>query len=314
MTEKCAKCGKFVSDEAPCSYCQQLESDKKKSADQTSSATNNGPVPDATAGYYGRIELPPFYAEDVTIWWSQVERRLALANLTTEKTRYDYVTAALPMEVARKVSDLISKEPAHLPFTTLKQRILGEFEPTNSEKLNKLLEGCELGDKKPSALLREMKELAGGRVDNDILRKLFFKQLPDFLTKIFITTSVTDLDAAAAAADKAKEEGMFTSNTVLAVKSGTTPTSAPSQNISELVIALTESVQQLLRDNQNYRSRSRSRNSSRSNSRNRDRSESNNRKFTKCRYHYKFGDKARHCRRWCEKYDEFSKNKPSAEN
>jgi len=81
------------------------------------------------------------------------------------------------MEVARKVPDLITKEPPSDPFSVLKKRILNEFEPTSSEKLNKLFKGCELGDRKPSALLREMRQFAvratGAKAVIEFLRDLF---------------------------------------------------------------------------------------------------------------------------------------------
>lgn len=58
------------------------------------------------------------------------------------------------MEVARKILDLINKEPKSQPFTALQQHILNLFEHTNFKKFNKLLEGCELGDFKPTVLLK----------------------------------------------------------------------------------------------------------------------------------------------------------------
>lgn len=48
------------------------------------------------------------------------------------------------MEVALRVFDLINKEHESQPFTVLKQRILNEFELTNSEKLNRKF---KLGDR-----------------------------------------------------------------------------------------------------------------------------------------------------------------------
>ena len=271
-----------MSDSGECVLC--------KSASTATKTDDDG----AFLKFHGRIELPQFSAEDdITLWWAQVERRLNLANLANEQSKYQYVSAALPMEIVRRVPDLVRTQPVDLPFTTLKNCILGEFEPTCTAKLNKLLEGCKLGDQKPSALLREMRQLASGRVDESVLRQLFFKQLPPFLTSIFITTGVTDLDKAAAAADKAKDEGIpSTSQIISAVKTDSSPSQAPRQSTHDLLIALTESVKQLHFQHQRSRSRSQSQNSRHCSNCHRSNSRENKRRFTKYCYHFKFSDNA----------------------
>lgn len=193
MTEKCA-CGKFVTTGAT-----QCETCKVKSA-VDGNKTLEKSAPPKTA----KFETPQFIPDNVALWWKQIEARLDLAGITDEETKFKHIAAGLPPEVVSKVSDLIFNPPVEAPYGKIRDRKLKEFEPKDSAKLQSLLEGCQLGDKKPSTLLREMRQLAQGRVTDETLRELYLRRLPSSLSSIFRTTNVTDLDKVAAAADEVK--------------------------------------------------------------------------------------------------------------
>lgn len=53
-----------------------------------------------------------------------------------------------------------------------------------------------------------MKQLADNRLDNEILRELFSKRLPDVVKIVFITTGITDLERSAEAADEVHERNL----------------------------------------------------------------------------------------------------------
>jgi hypothetical protein len=294
MAEKCVECGKFVSDAGLCPVCQAKEDSTKKAVLGTK----------MTDSFQGKIKLPNFSADNVTLWWAQVETRLSFCGVKTEIAKYQYVISALPMEVARRVPDLITATPAENPYSTLKERVCNEFEPTSSAKLKKLLEGCELGDRKPSTLLREMRQLSNGRVSDDVLRELFFKRLPDFVETILLTTGVTDLDKAAEAADKVHEKN---STPKIETMSKVLEPSKPANQPSADFLTLTEAVSRLAREVAQISNRSRPRSRSRSGRRERDSSRSRSKKFDTCYYHHKFGEKATHCRHWCKFHAEFEK-------
>lgn len=76
------------------------------------------------------------------------------------------MVSALKTEITEHAFDLIMTPPAEEPYTQLKTRPVKKFEETEVLKTTKLVEGCELGDRKPSALLRETRDLAGGRVSD----------------------------------------------------------------------------------------------------------------------------------------------------
>ncbi len=236
----------------------------------------------------------------VGVWLEQVELRLQLAGIPDERTKYAYLASSLPAEITSQVYDLITTEPTSNPFTTLIERIRSEFEPTDTAQVKKLLDGLKRGNTKPSLFLREMRDLAKKRVDDVVLRQLFYGQLPANVAETLTLTNVTDLDLAAQAADRAWERESQAS--VSAISERKTETSADPK-----IDALTEQLSKLAaiidrlqaRENDSRRSRNRSATPGRCGSSSCSGSRRNT-KWTKCWYHYKFGPKATKCEEWCE--------------
>jgi len=133
MTEKCPKCGKFMNAEGSCTSCSV-------------------PTPQF------RFEVPAYSVGQqggIRTWIKQVEVRLRLANVTTEKDKYEHLVAALSPDITEKTYDLIINEPATNQYTTLIHRIESEFEPSESDQIKRLLKGISRGDGKPSVFFFE---------------------------------------------------------------------------------------------------------------------------------------------------------------
>ncbi|GBM34293.1 hypothetical protein AVEN_253013-1 [Araneus ventricosus] len=81
---------------------------------------------------------------------------------STEGTRidpkFDYLCAGLDHETVLHVRDIVCELPPH-PYTALKSRLLTEFEVSQNKKLKTLNEYLELGNRSPSVLLRQMRDL-----------------------------------------------------------------------------------------------------------------------------------------------------------
>lgn len=75
------------------------------------------------------------------------------------------------------VAEIIEKSPERDKYIYLKNLLINCF--TDSEKrLRQLLAGVELNDKKPSDLLRELKQLAGGTISDNVLYSIWLQRLP----------------------------------------------------------------------------------------------------------------------------------------
>lgn len=215
-----------------------------------SSQSNDANRLDATSVPSGRFELPQFIKQNVRLWFAQIEQKLTVHRISTEKAKFANVASSLPPEIAAQVSDLLFNPPAINSYTTLKSRIIQEYEDSATLKTNKLLEECELGDQKPTTLLRKMRQLADSRVNDEFLLNLFLQRLPENVRMVLTTTGVTNLDKAAEAADKAME--FVRPN--YRVSAATTTQSVSTTDVTlvaiqQQILALTEAVSKLVTAN-----------------------------------------------------------------
>lgn len=192
-------------------------------------------------------------------------------------------------------------------YGVLKKRLIDEYSQTNNQKLQKLLQQLQLGDKKPSQLLQEMKNYSNNSVTNDFLKTLWLSRLPQAVKQI-LSASKDELDDLAKVADKIWES--TNESCVSAVKIGSSTESDP---LTSAVRLLTEKLEQFTKrmsDNPSansfsrsstpFRGRSRSR-GRQSNSNNGSHTSNNNNDDELCWYHKKFGDNATKCKSPCKK-------------
>ena len=134
------------------------------------------PAPPAVATV---LKLPLFWAEDPALWFAQAEAQFATRHITTELTKFRYIVAFLSPEVATEVRDiLLDASPAQL-YTTLRTARITRVGVTEDTRLQQLLEDEPLGDRRPSQLLRHMRQLlVSATMDDAVLRRLFLRRLP----------------------------------------------------------------------------------------------------------------------------------------
>ena len=191
----------------------------------------------------------------------------------------------------------------------MKEALIQRTTLSEQRRLQQLFSTEELGDRKPTQLLRRIQQLLGDKVtttDSSFLRELFLQRLSSFLRELFLqrlpahvrmvlaSTDTTDLDKLAQLADKIVEVAAPQIN-------ATTTTSNPSeiQQLRSEISELKRIVQSLNRIQQRHRSSSRP---SRSPQHNRHSSTTSEENATNlCWYHHRFGDAARKCQSPCSK-------------
>ncbi|GFU01410.1 uncharacterized protein TNCV_54111 [Trichonephila clavipes] len=85
-------------------------------------------------------------------------------------------------------------------YHTLSQRLITQFSDSETQKINKLTD-LQLGDEKPSHLLRKMKELSNGQLQDDFLQSLWLQRMPPHIQTV-LSASSEPLDKLAIIADK----------------------------------------------------------------------------------------------------------------
>ena len=267
------------------------------------------PPPSATIAAVS-LKLPPFWPADPEVWFAQVEAQFTTRGITAQRTKFDYVISSLSPEFATEVRNLLLRPPEDTPYDTLKTELVKRTAASEQRKLQQFISGEELGDRKPTQLLRHMQQLLGDKVgiadvpSSSFLRELFLQRLPSNVRMVLASTDTSmDLNKLAELADKVMDVATPT-GTVAHVSDAHPgpPHLAAGVSTPPEVKQLREEVARLMQLVQSLTacSRQRSRHSSRPR-----RSpspvspgplqDSN----SLCWYHRKFGDEAQNCRQPC---------------
>lgn len=106
------------------------------------------------------LTLPTFWSQNPDAWFVKVEAQLKSANITSEETAFYKVLAVLPESAAIKVRD-ISLKPKYEKgdYGTLKQKLIAVAQQSTLERLDRLCELRNISHKKPSDVLTELESL-----------------------------------------------------------------------------------------------------------------------------------------------------------
>lgn len=253
------------------------------------------------------LKLPPFWPKDPTLWFAQVEAQFETRGITSQGTKYAYVVASLSPEFAQEIRELLINPPQQNPYNTIKQELVKRTSESEQKRLRKLLISEELGDRKPSQLLRRMKQLLGdSTLEDSILRQLFLQRMPQNVQLILASTDDTiNLEELALIADRILEQsGVPIVAGTTRVTSPPTPSGATSgleDRITSLEAQLSILVNQLQTANLGHeqrRGRSRSRDGKPGRGKFRSRSRSRSpypEDCSLCYYHWAYGNRARKC-------------------
>lgn len=236
-----------------------------------------------------KIDFPRFDTDDIETWFICLEAAFSVNAIKKDKTKFNAVIVALEhrakfvYSVIKSCSDSTTADK----YDTLKAAVIAHFRPSESQQLTSLLSGMTLGDRKPSALLSEMRRLGGTGCTDSVLANLWLRALPSTVTAIIAAMpATTSLDEQAKVADKILEAPHGES---FAVKAEPSPSSSSLElQVAELSRRFNEAFAG--RDFRRGRSKSRV-------SEHRQRSPSGMKSQRRwiCWFHYRYGAQARKC-------------------
>ncbi|XP_074099279.1 uncharacterized protein LOC141527611 [Cotesia typhae] len=161
-------------------------------------------VPDDTSHILAvNLNLPQFTSDRPEMWFAIAEADFLANRITSDNQRYSQTLKALQPNIQNQLWDIISKPPSQDKYLRIKTAILSRFSDSRQTQLLKLLRDMTLGDKKPSQLLREMRELARGSINDDALHQLWKERLPAWIRPyLLVSPHINDLNGLADLADR----------------------------------------------------------------------------------------------------------------
>ena len=247
------------------------------------------------------VKLPEFILSNPQLWIQMCESSFNTYHpvIKLDRTKYDHLVKRLNYRVLEEISDVTTSQ--EYSYEKLKAALIHRFSESTETRFARLLQGEELGDNKPSQLLRRLRALSTGdnAVSEKLLNKLWMQRLPKNVRQVLQVSTAT-LTEMAQLADKIVEveKGQLSEVSTYTPSINDQLMSNPSEsNIMEVFKKFTAELSELRKrfdSQQGNRSRSHSRGRSRASSR----VSSVNHDF--CWYHNRFGADARKCVQPCK--------------
>ena len=100
------------------------------------------------------LKLPPYWPNDLQIWFPEVEAQFATRGIAAQRTRFDYVVANLTApDIATERRDLILRPPEENPYDVLKPQLIKRTADSEQRRLQQLLIGFPMKIRKCFFLL-----------------------------------------------------------------------------------------------------------------------------------------------------------------
>ena len=207
------------------------------------------------------VTLPKFWETDAQLYFTSIENTFTLFHITREEDKFQLLMNSLDLHHLQRIESTLVNLNKLSPYSHLKNSLLSEYLPTESERFDKLLYLTQLGDSKPSELLFNMRKLLGSDDNEPLLRKLFMDKIPRSIRVILASLDEKSLDKLALRADKILEvqteksqpftKPPTTDNTILSEKFKTfeNKINALSTMINELKITKTRTSHPKIKSN-----------------------------------------------------------------
>lgn len=239
--------------------------------------------------------IPQFWRDSPKLWFAHFETTIAHSKISNEN-KLSLVVAQLEKTDFEQISDIIMAPANENRYTLAKERLISIYEESEGQKLHKILNDMDLGDQKPSQLLRRMRNLAHGMIPDSTLRLLWINHLPPATRAILSINKEDNLESLATMADKMNQQAREV-NSVCTCKNqaGSSSSCADAYDHQRAIEELTQEVAAL-----------KAQRSNRYNYNTRQSPRYQNRQFIRssshsqiCFYHQKFGKAARKCQSPC---------------
>jgi hypothetical protein len=174
---------------------------------EDAATSNRQEQPPYSTGATNRVGIRSqlFLHEKPAAWFAQLEKQFALSSITQDATKFYYVISHLENKYAADVEDVITNLPPTGRYEKIKAELIRRLPLSEEQRVRQLLMHEEMGDRRPTQILRHLRTLAGPSVPSDFLRTLWTKPLPPNIQAIIVKEGQAALEDVTHLADKIAE-------------------------------------------------------------------------------------------------------------
>lgn len=242
---------------------------------------------------YPRIRMPVLVNTNVEAWFKSMEYWFRASGIYDDNQRNETILASIDPNVLDQLTDQLERVPDVGKYEYSKRILISHFADSEQRKLNRLLSEMPLGDKRPSELYHEMKQVAGNVLGETALKGLWAQRLPEAARPVIAATTGTSAEFTKMA---------DTIVDALAPRTVRQVTTEPLNEISELKAIIAELRSQINKIPHRSRSKSRSEPNQRNHTpanNGANANANNDADPNLCWYHQVYGRDAKKCRSPC---------------
>ncbi len=107
------------------------------------------------------FKIPDFWPHDPNTWFCKIKSKFRICNIKQSSTKYHHLLSALPMDICSSINDSLEKidENADDAYEKLKELLMTRYTMDRWASAFELHKFPEIGDMKPSEMMRQMKTL-----------------------------------------------------------------------------------------------------------------------------------------------------------
>jgi hypothetical protein len=195
------------------------------------------PAMSAELSAVSHVRLPGFWRHSPRAWFTHAEAVFQNNRVRSDLSRVNHVLGSLDEDGIRNVSDLLGVNSS---YETLRSRLINTYDVAPATRLRHIVESGGMGDRTPSQLLRDMREVYPNDMSDKVLEQFWYHKLPPAVLNIVVGLTGS-LDTLAERADRIWES--FAVNEIAAT---TTPLETASLQNTAPVVTTSEARFQAL--------------------------------------------------------------------
>lgn len=148
------------------------------------------------------LVLPDFRSIDAESWFMILEMEFEKQGINSDDARFRELIPRLPNDIIALIKHILLKSETGQKYALARQTILDDSRPSEKTRLQQLFHDLRLGNRKPSSLLRDMRQTAGpSLVQEPLLKELWLQHLPTSVQAVLVASPSISLDQLAETAD-----------------------------------------------------------------------------------------------------------------
>lgn len=137
------------------------------------------PSPDVAA--FTHVRLPGFWRHSPQHWFSHAEAVFQTNRTRSDLVKVNHVLSSLDEDGISTIADLIGPG---IQYSLVKQRLINTYSIPQATRFRTIVQHGGMGDRRPSQMLRDMRNMLPGGIGDTALKEFWLQKLPQHILAV----------------------------------------------------------------------------------------------------------------------------------